>query len=508
MRNNRHTDFGEEHRFDQIKQAVDYRRQVPIRYYDGFSPYIERVLAGEKRVLTHDDVILFELSSGSAAASKMIPYTQSLKTEFNRGIDPWIFDMYWNRKPLFFGTAYWSITPLAEKEKKITSGGIPVGFEEDTQYFGKIGKWLVDRLMAVPSEVKQMESIVNFRYVTLLYLLKNKDLAFVSVWNPTFFMILLDELTDRWDALIQDIKRGTLTLPDLVEEKGIEQLIRQLKPDTKRAEALSKLSPHQYGQIWTRLQLISCWTDGHSALYAKQLKERMNGIPIVGKGLIATEGFVSFPLERQREPVLSILSHFYEFVDMEENSDRTRLANELEIGKQYSVILTTSGGLYRYRLQDLVEVTGYAGKTPLLRFIGKEDKVSDYFGEKLNDQHVTEVLANVLNQHQLSPLFVMLAPDLGGETKQYTLFIETVKPFDAKRMIAELDEGLRGNFHYDYCRKLEQLSAPKCFVIKKSGVESYLGQCQRWGQKFGNIKPCVLHSKSGWNDVFDGEYVE
>lgn len=508
LHKNRHTVFGKKHRFEQIKNATDFRKQVPIRTYEGFAPYIERMASGEKRVLTHEDVIMFELSSGSASASKMIPYTQSLKTEFSLGISPWIFDMYWNRKPLLFGTAYWSITPPAEKEKKVTSGGIPIGFEEDSQYFGRIEKWLVDKMMAVPSEVKHMESIVNFRYVTLFYLLKNKDLAFVSVWNPTFFMILLDDLADQWDVLIQDIERGTLTLPDPAAEKGVEKLTRLLKPDSKRAEALRKLSPHQYSEIWKRLRLISCWTDGHSASYAEQLKKRMSGIPIQGKGLIATEGFVSFPLERRGESVLSILTHFYEFVDIEENPDQTWLGHELEIGKRYSVIITTGGGLYRYRLQDLVEVTGFTGKTPLLRFIGKEDKLSDHFGEKLNEHHVSEVLSNVLKRQKLPPLFAMLAPDLGGETKQYTLFIEINKPFDAKRMLAELDEGLRGNFHYDYCRKLGQLSAPKCFFIKKRAMETYLWQCQRWGQKLGNIKPCVLHSNSGWNDVFDGDYLE
>ena len=76
------------------------------------------------------------------------------------------------------------------------------------------------------------------------------------------------------------------------------------------------------------------------------------------------------------------------------------------------MVLTTGGGLYRYRLQDLVEVTGHTapgGGCPVLRFVGREGHVSDWFGEKLHERHVRTALEGVLAAGALQPEFAMLA---------------------------------------------------------------------------------------------------
>ena len=128
---------------------------------------------------------MFELSSGSVAASKLIPYTHGLKAEFQRGIDAWIYNLYTNVPELQRGPAYWSITPLVDG-KRFTSGGIPIGFESDSAYLGLFGKLLVDSVMAVPNAVKNISNVNSFRYVTLLCLLRQPNLRLISIWNPTY----------------------------------------------------------------------------------------------------------------------------------------------------------------------------------------------------------------------------------------------------------------------------------------------------------------------------------
>ena len=132
---------------------------------------------------------MFELSSGSTAASKLIPYTDELKAEFQRGIAPWIYNLYTSIPDLQGGPAYWSITPLTDG-KRFTEAGIPIGFESDSEYLGLLGKWLADSVMAVPNAVKNISNVDSFRYVTLLYLLRQPDLRLISVWNPTFLSLL------------------------------------------------------------------------------------------------------------------------------------------------------------------------------------------------------------------------------------------------------------------------------------------------------------------------------
>ena len=78
----------------------------------------------------------------------------------------------------------------------------------------------------------------------------------------------------------------------------------------------------------------------------------------------------------------AITSHFLEFLDQDHGDQR--LVSELHEGREYSVLLTTGGGLWRYKLGDRVRVTGFAKRSPILEFLEKEDCVSDLRGEKLN----------------------------------------------------------------------------------------------------------------------------
>ncbi len=290
-------------------------------------PSIERIGNGDPAILTAQPVRMFELSSGSTAASKWIPYTPRLKAEFQRGIAPWIFDLYSHYPQLKGGPAYWSITPLAAG-KRLTPAGLPIGFETDSAYLGPLGRRLVDAIMAVPNMVKHFTSIDDFRYATLLHLLRQPELRLISVWNPTFLSLLLSPLGDWWDMLREDLARGTMTLPD--SSTGF-----RLPPKPELARRLKGVRPAEYASLWPRLTLLSCWTDGPSAAYARQLAEAFPGVTMQGKGLLATEAFVSFPLVGVEGGVLAVTSHVFEFIS--ETGDLL-FAHQLQKGKVYSVV--------------------------------------------------------------------------------------------------------------------------------------------------------------------------
>ena len=74
-------------------------------------------------------------------------------------------------------------------------------------------------------------------------------------------------------------------------------------------------------------------------------------------------------------------------------------------------IVTTGGGFYRYQLHDVIEVMGHWKQIPRIRFVGKADHISDWFGEKLEERFVANVWRNIFAKHKISPAFAMLAPD-------------------------------------------------------------------------------------------------
>jgi len=518
LRRNAKTEFGRKHGFDSIRSVAEFQSRVPLTRYEDYQPWIERIGEGRPRVLTADPVLLLEPTSGSTSATKLIPYTASLKAEFQRGIAPWIVDLYRHDPALMCGQAYWSVTPPVRRGER-TRGGVPVGFEEDSEYLGGWQRRLAASVFAVPPQVKLIGGMESFRYVTLLFLLRSRRLALVSVWNPTFLMLLVDKLNEWWPRLAEDIARGTISPPTELDASLAAELCALNPADMRRAAEIESIfcarptASEAHAQLWPRLRLISCWADAQAAGYANQLAELFPQARMQGKGLLATEGFVTLPLRGRAGAALSLRSHFFEFLLADESNDgaaRPRLAHELKSGERYSVVMTTGGGLYRYRLHDVVEVTGHFSECPLLRFLGKADHVSDWFGEKLNALHVERTLAESLAQVGIAPVFAMLACETGGEAAAYSLFIEANGPSDEALLSLgrKLEAALRQNFHYQYCRELGQLASLRVFRIESGGLESYQKGCQSHGQRAGNIKPAALHKLDGWSRVFRGRFVE
>ena len=96
--------------------------------------------------------------------------------------------------------------------------------------------------------------------------------------------------------------------------------------------------------------------------------------------------------------------------------------------------------------------------------------------------------------------FYMFAPS----KNYYILFIKTNKKIDVK----DLENKLRENFHYDYCRKLGQLKEIKIFILTDNPEREYMEACQNKNQKLGNIKMTALSKESGWENIFNGYFQE
>lgn len=519
LQRNRETDFGKHHNFAAIRSIAEYQARVPLSTYETYAPYLNAISAGQNNVLTTAPVLLLEPTSGSTAATKLIPYTAELKREFQRALAAWLCNLYWHEPRLLRGQAYWSISPVTPRNTR-TAGGVPIGFEDDSEYLSGWQRSLTQTVLAVPSLVRLIDEMETFRYVTLLFLLRSRALALISVWHPTFLTLLVQGLNDWGHRLAADIAQGSLNPPQPLAPALAEQLRALNPPDPQRgarikaALQLSPTAPVLHARLWPRLRLISCWADAHAAPYAAELAKLFPHARVQGKGLLATEGFVSFPLRGQPGAALAFRSHFFEFLPAQRSTgavelNQPQLAHELEAGQCYAVVLTTGGGLYRYQLQDLIEVSGHYGACPLLRFLGKAAHVVDWFGEKLNERHVAQALARLRAQHSLRPTFTLLACETESQPPAYVLFIEAAEASDATLLAsgAALETALLDNFHYRYCRELGQLGALRVFRIERGAAESYLANCQAHGQRAGDIKPMLLHARNGWASSFQGEFI-
>jgi len=490
--------FGRELRFKTITSISEFQRRVPISTYEDYDDPVGRIQRRGTPELTTERVLRLVPTSGTAGR-KLIPFTRTLAAEFERGVAPWIHDTFHRRPELMSGPAYWSISPAIEVPSE--DGAVPIGYADDEDYLGPLARTALKHVQPVPSAVRRIADIEAFRYVTLLYLLRASALTMLSVWHPSFATLLLRALETHWDSLIEDIATGTVRPPSSLEP-ATRKAVRRLRPQPARARWLSLVGPDAPSRLWPRLGLVSCWGDAHAEGARSELGDLLRGVEIQPKGLIATEAFVSLPFAGRRP--LAIRSHFFEFLD---DFGRPHLADELAPGGEYAVVVTTGGGLYRYRLGDRVRVEGLLARTPCLRFAGRDDHVSDRFGEKLSDTFVAAQLAKLLSCLVSPARFALLAPDSNEGVAHYTLYVEA-DAAPPSSMTARLDELLGGNPHYRYCRRLGQLGPPRVFRVSSDAHGRYIERLAAVGTRLGDIKPPALSTLDGWSERFDGGYVD
>ena len=484
--------YGRAHGFDKIRSYAEFRERIPIVDYNDLDAWIARVRQGERSVLTCEPVTRLVPTSGSTAGRKLIPFTAAFQSEINAAIGPWMVDLFREYPSVFFGPAYWSISPAIPVSAEEHSA-VPIGFDDDSAYLGGFKQRLAETTFAVPSILRQVPDIECSRYLTLLCLLREPELRLVSVWHPSFLTLFLDALPRWWDELLHDLTHGGCRRASALPREICHAL--DAAPQPRRANELRGANPANPNTLWPRLCVVSCWGDGQAALASADLRRRLPRVGIQTKGLLATEAFVSIPFGAHHP--IAVTSHFFEFARA---NGETLLAHELRPGESYEVIVTTGGGLWRYKLGDLVEVDAFVGATPSLRFLGRGGSVSDLCGEKLAEAFVTRAIESACAACGFTPRFAMLAPEAdAAERWSYTLFAEGNLPPDFP---ARLDCELRKNPHYALCRDLNQLGPLRCFQIASGADQIFCNASVSEGRRLGDIKPQALSLRADWRSIF------
>lgn len=455
---NQQTCFGKEHCFNEIHSIEDYRNQVPLAHYQAFNDYVENIEKGEAEQLFSGPIVAFEITTGSSQAHKLIPYSAESLFDFQRAIVPWLSSLA-ETYQITSGSAYWSISP-ATRQREITWSGVPIGLS-DAEYLGEQLTPFFLQVSAVPTWVGEIKEVADWQIATLYHLLCRRDLALISVWSPTFLLTLLDAINDQRSALETVLLNG-----GIIQEHKLEA----------QADVYQQLSQFyttgDHQMLWPDLKVISCWADASSKPFCEMLKLKFPDVAIQGKGLLMTEGVVTTP-NRNNQTLLTADSGFYEFIN---DDQQIFLAHELEVGKSYELVMTTAGGLYRYRTADRLICDGYSEEIPILRFCGR-NSVSDMVGEKLTEEFVTNCL-NGING------FRMLLP-IENKTPAYCLIVDQFQETDDAINIVE--NRLYENPHYAYARKLRQLG-PLNQLKLADPLKIYTSSPEHLGSRLGDIK--------------------
>ena len=198
-------------------------------------------------------------------------------------------------------------------------------------------------------------------------------------------------------------------------------------------------------------------------------------VPVRDLGYMASEGRVTVPTEDWTPAGLpSLNTGYYEFIPEEEEgalSPSVLSIDELERGRRYSILLTTAGGLYRYRIDDIVEVTGFPGGVPLLSFIRKAGEMASIMGEKMHVNHLMEAMNHVARRFNLRVERFRAAPN--GDACRYEIYLELEREVPDALLRGEvlpaLDAALaRVNMEYEQKRRSRRLAEP-CIHLMERG---------------------------------------
>jgi hypothetical protein len=446
LRKQADTAFGRDHGFASIASLADFRKNVPVAPYEYVSPYIERVQKGETSALLADPrVLMFALTSGTTASRKLIPVTDEYLRAYRRGWNMWGMKMYRDNRPRYVAMRP-MVQIVGDPEEFRTEAGIPCG--NLSGYTLMVQRRLVRNMYAVPYVAGKIKDAKARYYVALRFSL-HRDVSQFMAANPSTLVQFARTLDAEKESLLRDLRDGTLR-PDLDIPPDVRAwLTPRLVKDPRNAASISRIA-EKAGRLYPRDlwpvegTVINTWTGGSMGPYLRQLPMYYGEPPLRDLGLLASEGRMTIPLEGGTSSgVLDIWSHYYEFIpegEIDSTQPTVLGAHELAEGKSYYIIPTTAYGLYRYHISDLVRVTGFYGKTPLVEFLGKGHRFANLTGEKLSEYQVTKAFDAVAARHDQHVAAYTLAPVWDENQPYYALFLEEPDAADVPRLRAFLKD--------------------------------------------------------------------
>ena len=386
------TEYGRRHGFARVRTPGDYRQAAPIVDYETLRLFVERIVAGERNVLfpSRERLLMFAMTSGTTATPKYVPVTERFLAELAEGNFIWGMHLLRDHPSAIGHKILHIVSPSRES---VTPSGIPCGAA--TGLVAESQKKIAHLKYALPSAVYGIGDY-GLKYQCILRLALQKKISLLIAANPSTLVALGRRLEEHAPSFVRDLRDGTFREAPGLDPAVRSTVVRLLRKDPAGAQRLERvldangrLLPRD---VWPELAVIGCWTGGTLTPYLDLARAYWGDKPFRDPGLIASEGRMTIPVEDgARGGVLDVTSHFYEFIPYGEcASGATLLAHELEEGKSYFIILTTSSGFFRYNISDVVTVTGRFGDTPVLKFLHKGSRISSLTGEKITEHQVVE----------------------------------------------------------------------------------------------------------------------
>lgn len=397
IRDNQDTEYGRKYHFNEIKTVEDFKGRVPFSEYDHYASYIERMIKNdEKNLITVYPIVHYALSSGSVGVPKHIPVSEEALEHYNFNAVARTFASCNNYYRKHYGKNFPSGKGLNTMEIGVqkTENGITKGAISGAA--ANKAKKFFPYLLTSPNEVLFPQEQMDIKYLKIRYALAERNLVFMTSAFMTGLVDLMNYMVNNWELLTDDIETGKISPEIRMSDELREKLEKDLQPNPERAAELREIFTEGFEmpiipRIWKNMSWIAAIGTGGFLAYTEKMRKFAGpDIPIDFMVYAASESLMAVAGEAERmEYVLLPDSAFYEFIPVDsEDENTTYTLGELEVGKEYEVVLTNLSGFYRYKIKDVIRVTGYYGQLPMICFVYRKNQMLSIAGEKTNEESV------------------------------------------------------------------------------------------------------------------------
>ena len=426
------TEFGKEHRFNEIKNYEDFKRNVPVRDYEGYRPYIEEIKNGRVNVLWKGKPIYFCKTSGTTSGVKYIPLTKA-------------------SMPNHIGSARDAVLNYIKQTGKSGLINGKMIFVQGSPELEEVGGIPTGRLSGIVA------------HHVPRYLQKNR--------LPSYKTNCIDDWETKVDAIVEETINENMTVIGGIPS-WIQMYFEKLQ---------EKAGGKSITEIFPNLDLLVLGGVNFDP-YENRFSQLLGGKVDIIQLYPASEGFYAYQDKLDDKGLLLLLDEgiFYEFIRIEdvynENPERISI-KDVELGINYAIVVNSNAGLWGYLIGDTVKFTSLEPYKILVS--GRIKHFISAFGEHVIAEEIESALSELVSEKGLSVNEFTVAPEVNpkeGELPYHEWFIEfNVEPEDIDMFARELDRKVREkNIYYDDLIGGNVLQVLKIVRVKRDGFNNFM----------------------------------
>lgn len=521
MKKNADCELGKKFDFANIHSIREFQDKVPLQTFEDYAPLIDRMVEkNESNVITSSKVIRYCSSSGSVGKPKLQPKTAR---------DVWNMQCMgfaatpacaakWFKEQGIYDKLPPQMGPLA-----ISLNGHPLPNGMRCNGAGQIPFTYLTPLLkfftTTPKDILYPEDEENtdLSYFQLRFCLTNKKVTYLGSMVITLLTNMFEYMEEHWEMLCKDIETGVMD-PSVRCPESLRKKYGHMKPNPERAAELRAEFEKGFEtevpiakRIWPEL----CWGYGMIAstlaVYVEKLRRYVGDLPLHNMGYAASEGFMAMPVElNATDYVLLPRSIIYEFLPIDApEGTRPLTLGEVEVGKDYEIIITNFSGLYRYRILDVVHVTGMYNNSPRVEFLYRTNMGLNLANEKTTTQMLDWVAEKLEEKYNISFRGHSFYANTEPSVPNYVMLVDVDSDIPVSRrdeFEADIDEFFRqSNEKYEKYRRWGMISKPVVYQLEDKSYDAYKDMLRSQGRVLNQVKPVIVINTPERKEFFFGK---